>query len=589
MPIRPVPLRPRPRPRPAPGNETSEFAVNQNASSSATPVEDSWTSGNVYTKRIFVGRGYNLLTNHYFRGDEVADGQILDFTGKPEMIGRDISQSTELSLMTESSMQKITKSWEESVKIEGAKDMFQGSLSETYSTSTTSSTERVYTKILVRANRCRYHLTDELWKSCIHKKFYEDLTGTAMTPAAFFKKYGTHLMLRCYYGGVMDLSTSVEKKMFDTTETIKSDLAITIGEKRKGAEKAVNDAKQNGGGSGGNASGGTVVNNNITLNSPTGGSAEGDKKKSEQQKPPTDYFGLTASTKITNSESNSIESLSFTGKVCGGGGIVPPDIKGFGDTLGKWLVNLMSEDNWDLCGVRNEDDLYPLWEICPEGRRKDELRRYFDEQIAYAANKYAMADRFVTDIQVVWGESSTDAKAKADALRKKGYVYIPKDLNKGCGSGTGFVYLCYQTMSKAQMAEQGVTPITNLSIYCGTKEMKSNDTPQNESIAEFWLKNNQVTLDGHDTYMEPINYHLNIGVSSSKGRFVQLCCTRDPFYKPLVALEVYHDDDYDAVHETGEWLDIPERGPNSMVNPRCCATSGTSNGASLYVVMKRQS
>ncbi|MBQ8975715.1 MAG: hypothetical protein IJ072_08365, partial [Oscillospiraceae bacterium] len=584
----------------ATGTPRPSTATNNSSPHNENDIAASYDPGELYEIKHMVGRGYNLLNSRIFDVEQMPEGQVINFIGSKNLMSQQPNRRTDVYVYTENSVSKVSKTFEMESSIKGSIGLFSASFSNSYKTSSTVSTEKAYSKIMVYVKKRLDSLSRDLWKNHLHPDFVRDLNST-MAPKDFFKKYGTHLILKGVIGGRMELNCETEKRMADTCKEIKNSLSVAIGNKQAEAHSAAGEsdiAKATGDAAKKAAEAANIIVVTGDNNTVNGSGKQGEKKKGQ-----TDSLGVSIKTTYTETTSQSADNTLFTGFTVGGNGQCPMSLTDYEKTATEWILSLSEEKDWAFCGIPDSGEcLYPLWDLANSSRRRDQLKLYFDEQASLNAQQLTNEERYVTDIKLVWAKNENDAKTKANNLVREGYAFIERDLNKGV-SGSGYLYLCYKTETLLQMQRNGHRPYTNFFIYCDDKNNKSwqygryNDWVRTDGI--------KVTLDGITIENKNYDYigdywtgsdsygdgsknpsNLNHGKVTS-GRFILLSARKDTRFNPIKAMNVYYEDEYDQMHQSKEWIDIPGRGIDNMNDVRTSANAGHSNCTSLYLVFKR--
>ena len=564
-------------------------------------IAQSYLADRIAPTASITGRGYNLLTAHVWSAKDMPVGAIIDFTGLHGAISQTLVGSQDFTVVTESSTSKLSKKFSEKTNLSCGFGMFKMSFSQSYSQNSNVSEDKAYSKIWYEYIGMREDITTSEWKKHLNPFFWRDLNDSAVSPATLFERYGTHLILRGLYGGHMDLLGTTYKKVADTTTKIEASLSASVGAKAATAAKAngmsIEDIlaacaklgitpNVNVNAGGGQPSGSQQQNNN------SGGGKEGEKN----------LFSLGFETSYEESTSHAADKLNLEGHMVGGLGNIPKTLEEFTGIANSWIGSLKDQSTWRFCGVpKGSDSLYPIWQLAATDARRKQLSDYFDAELLKNQSALIEQESYVTGIMLVWAKSENDAKTKAAKYEMQGYKFITDhDLNDGM-KGAGYLFIGYLRETKEQMRRNGHRPITNLFIYCDDKQHKSWQYDRFDS----WKRDhgNEVQLDGcylnsnfdyfgyrwysEDNYNEDkLISDLNHGKVTA-GRFLLLCFTTDTRFTPLTALGVYYDEDeYDAYHESKEWIDVPERGRCTMSGPRCNTTAGT-DGTKTFIVFKR--
>lgn len=511
-------------------------------------IKQAYVADRVEATNSITGKGYNLLTAPMWSAKHKPRGSIIDFTGLSNAILPTEIRQTKFVVVTESSRSRVAKKFAQKSSGSFAYGWFSASFSQSYEESSEVSEEKAYTKIWVEYLGMMEELATDEWMSHLNPVFWKDLNNKAVSPKTLFNNYGTHVIVRGYYGGNMDLFGTTVKKATDSTKKIEASVTAAV--------------------------------QSYTVSG--GASAE-------------------------TSSSKSSYKLNIEGEYTGGSGGVPGSLDDFPAKASAWLDSLKDEKKWSFCGVpKGDDSLYPIWELAELKARRDELRDYFEAELVNSQGLLEEYESFITDIKIVWGKNKSEAEILAYKWQQQNYKFDTlrnHDLNYHAGDGTGYIYIGYKRETREQMRESGHKPITNLFIYNGSP---SSRVPMSLMSLYGYISFDQwkaqyganIELDkvkGFDFSfvgkrprsiaerdVEDIS-NLNTGASG----LLLLCYTRDPRFTPLTALGVYNEDvsgERQAYHASGEWIDVPARGPFGS-EPRCSTNYKKSEG--VYLVFKR--
>lgn len=268
-----------------------------------------------------------------------------------------------------------------------------------------------------------------------------------LQPAALFGKYGTHVITELMIGARADYNTSVTK----TVET-------------------------------------RSIRNNFEM------CAEASFKK----KSGSGSFSMVTEQQLASFESNSFQNLKVSGGRSEYGSYIFQE-----GQYGKWIESIDNIENLTISDF-TENSLLPIWELCADDARKNQLRSAFDSY-ATQFDLPALVDEAIDGLyfevsgnpivtpQEGWTllnvDLNRDASGKyiflcckhglddAEAITDiafiinnqatpPGYIKIGQDLNEGTKKHDASVYLCYK---------KGITsnPIRRIDILVG-----QNSTPQ---------------------------------------------------------------------------------------------------------------
>ena len=506
-------------------------------------IKQAYVADRVEATNSITGKGYNLLTAPMWSAKHKPRGSIIDFTGLSNAILPTEIRQTKFVVVTESSRSRVAKKFAQKSSGSFAYGWFSASFSQSYEESSEVSEEKAYTKIWVEYLGMMEELATDEWMSHLNPVFWKDLNNKAVSPKTLFNNYGTHVIVRGYYGGNMDLFGTTVKKATDSTKKIEASITAAV--------------------------------QSYTVSG--GASAE-------------------------TSTSKSSYKLNFEGEYTGGSGGVPGSLDDFPAKASAWLDSLKDEKKWSFCGVpKGDDSLYPIWELAELKARRDELRDYFEAELVNSQGLLEEDESFITDIKLVWGKNKSEAEILAYKWQQQNYKFDTlrnHDLNYHVGEGTGYIYIGYKRETRAQIRESGHKPITDLIIL--DYGMFSHEFVHNGQAVldvnpligkgvkvdrnKMKIGNyNDVSFSivGKGTSNEDIR-NLNHGGSGA----MYLCYTTDPRLTPLTALGVYNEDvgETQAYHATGEWNDVPGCGPY-RVGARCSVNYKKSEA--VYLVYKR--
>jgi len=260
-------------------------------------------------------------------------------------------------------------------------------------------------------------------KSMLTNEAVSDLANLA--PEVLFSKYGTHFIAELIIGARADYNTCVSK----TVET-------------------------------------ASIKNNFHA------CAEASFKK----KSGSGDFSIVTEQQLQTFQSNSYENL----KVSGGKSEYGSYIFQTGN-YEKWIESIDNYENLTISDF-TENSLIPIWELCADETRKNELSSAF---ISYAGQfelpglideaidglYFEVSDNAVVTPDEGWTLIPQDLNRDADGkyiylcfkngldnqesiseitftvnnqATPAGYIKIPQDLNEGCGGSTPYIYLCYK-------------------------------------------------------------------------------------------------------------------------------------------------
>lgn len=511
-----------------------------------------------------VGCGINLLDaeREWYDFSQVADKRVVNFTGlnkeapaKPDPSVPSMVGWWSVDYAAESNLKKIQEKFEASVKVSMRFGMFKGSVSSTYSRSESKTTEKAYSKLWAHYYAMMDYIWDyDKWKSRLKDDFWTKLNDPKTSPKALFDQYGTHIILKAYYGGVCDINAVSEKKISDTTYSISASLSASLawGKLQEAADKT------NAGSGNGAITGDNVTSISLILQATQPQNPDENKPKESPTKNAVDIEVKTDYTKSTYNESKGFfYKANFIG---GASAQVASSLADTPKMEAKWCQEISSSENWRFVGPSKEErDLFPVWELLPaRSPRRAELFQYFAQKSKYAFS----CERYVTDIMFGWARSRIEAlsdleKRTKDADRTGNWIVDYHDLNKGV-SNSGFLYLAYQVETYQEMRNKGRSPITGLFLYCDDKKNKGwqysrfrdwvkTYAGQHIKLRGVLIGNNYSMVgsewSGDDYKVQSLRIsNLNHGKRGS-GRFIVLCKTTDPRLEPLTGICAYYNED----------------------------------------------
>ena len=119
--------------------------------------------------------------------------------------------------------------------------------------------------------------------------------------------------------------------------------------------------------------------------------------------------------------------------------------------------------------------------------------------VTLVAGTAVWAENYITDVMVIGGTKTVVNNLK-DSLTTKGWTFINKDLNAGCGSSSDYIYLLYKSASETTV---GTTFITNflVSTATGTIPDSFTDNYRTYHLVPFagstYFVNNKGDLNSH--------------------------------------------------------------------------------------------
>lgn len=511
-------------------------------------IEKAITTKSIETSYSVTGRGYNLLTAPYWSGKNVARGYILDFTGLSGARTEAPVNETHFTVVTEKSRSKLANAFAQHSSGEFKYGWFSASFSQNMEKASEVSTEKAYTKIMVeylgiKESLTMENLTTEKLEDHLLKGFEKDLNDRTLKPEELFDKYGTHVIMQAYYGGIMDVLGTTEIRASDTMEKIQGD-----------------------------------INTSVNGNSVSGG-ASSEKKSSKEQR-----------------------IVNIKGDYSGGVGRVPNSLVDFAEKANDWLTSLANKDSWSFCGVpKDTGSLKPIWELTEDEDRKKELHDYFEMKLGESKGCLEDYESYITDIKMVWGKTKEEAQILAGNWERDHNYKFDKerdhDLNYHMGDGTGYIFIGYKRETREQLKKSKKMPITNLFILdIGEFSTIGMELVKKKNINAFykeWEKRNggKVKLGGYDD----VSYS-RVGTGSSMDDInnlcqgahglMYLCYTTDIRFTPLTALGVYNRDvgEFDAYHKCIDWIELPSWGSFASQTPR---SVNYKKSEGVYLVYKR--
>ncbi|MBQ4167730.1 MAG: ribosomal protein L7/L12 [Clostridia bacterium] len=561
-----------------------------------------------------VGHGINLLDDtigDWYSYDQVMDKRLVNFTGIAEPTNVSPVGKWNVDHTTEKSLEKVAEKLSVSASVTVGVGLFKSTVSSTYEKSTNSSAERAYSKLWAHYNAIADSIWDyRKWKSRLRDDFWKDLNDPSVKPDTLFKTYGTHVILKAYYGGVCDINAVSEKKTQDTTTSISASLSMSIGWNKaedNAAQANANVTAPQGGGSHGGSTDPTAIGIDNIIVAPIiqmPGAGGGEKPK-DKDKPPENSVGVEVKTDYTKNTYNESNGLYFKANFIGAAAAQVTNLEGTATAAGKWCAEMAASKNWVFIGPSKESNaLYPVWDLLDAGSRRDELKAYYDSHSRYLNFD---CERYVTDIVFGWAKDENGARSNLQARclaadRKGVWISDYHDLNKGCG-GSGYLYMAYRVETFSQIKASGHKPITGLFFYCDDKDHKSWQYDRYENWKDSYNRGyHSIKLRGVDIgasfdyigdrwFSEDSYNRQDIRISNinhgkvTTGRFLLLCATTDPNLEPLTGMCAYYNDDKGTVIFNGtEWLNITQEA--RTYSATCSTNAGHHDCNDIYIAYK---
>ncbi|WP_295069683.1 MAC/perforin domain-containing protein [Ruminococcus sp.] len=400
-----------------------------------------------------IGYGINALTAKYPGIRDVTRVHpILNASGRTESNIDEVSMpSTDFKCAVEESLTDLSERFSLKTSADASFCGFKAGFTAEYSNSKNSTEERAYTKIYALTTIYRERSKLSNYIQNLDTEFSADL-NSSLSPITLFERYGTHLIVGAYYGGRADVSLSTLKNTDEETSEIKTK-----------AEAGFKDIAK-----------------------------------------------VSTSTEWSNFVKNMSSRSNFHASSIGGTAFDTTSMDSFPSAYKNWLSSF-NKSNSVFCGIPENGAFVPVWELTTNTARRSELMKYYDSRIAEIDGVLASNDSYINDIVIVYDSKPNRAKEKCP----RGYYLIDADLNKGCGSDTDYIYLCYKLGGKANA-------VTNILCEYDDKELKP-------------MTCNVLAPDGirasYSRHAEDLNHN-------GGGKYIYLLTTKDKEYAPIRRLDV---------------------------------------------------
>lgn len=400
-----------------------------------------------------IGYGINALTAKYPGIRDVPRVHpILNVSGRTESNIDEVSMtSTDFKCAVEESLTELSEKFSLKASANASFCGFKAGFEAEYSNSKNSTEERAFTKIYALTTTYRERSKLSNYIQNLDSAFSADL-NSSLSPATLFERYGTHLIVGAYYGGRADVSMSTLKRTDEETSSIKTKAEAGFG----------------------------------------------------------DIGKASTSTEWSQFIKNMSSRSEFHASSIGGTVFDTTSMESFAASYKNWL-NSFSKSNSVFCGIPENGSFVPVWELTTNSARRSELMRYYDSKIAEVDGALAANDSYINDIVIVYGGKASTAKEKCP----RGYYLIDADLNKGCGSDTDYIYLCYKLGGKENA-------ITNILCEYNDNEMKAN---------AYCITSPDGIRALYNRRAEDPNHH-------GGGKYIYILTTKDKKYTPIRRLDV---------------------------------------------------
>jgi hypothetical protein len=165
----------------------------------------------------------------------------------------------------------------------------------------------------------------------------------------------------------------------------------------------------------------------------------------------------------------------------------------------KWIESI--DENPVFCSFTS-NSLAPIWTLCDNSQRQEELKDAFTEYAKYNFTK--ISQNCITSLDVI-------GSSNAGIAPKFGYIKINKDLNAGAGGQ--YIFLCYK--EGLDDINNQDKPITNVGVIIANSfnEARS-QTPANHTLIE---------------------YDLNTGAG---GKYIYIYYSRETTNEPIRSIQI---------------------------------------------------
>lgn len=364
-----------------------------------------------------IGAGYNIF-GRYASADSITV-QLFDWQNLPtksvifkpdyvipEMVDAQQSDEANYTNVSGKSISKFQKDFSTKVKVSGSYNLFSGSISHEYSTSSVKNAENEFIRIqqslsvwslrLAYTDKLRNYLKENI-RNYIDNADFDDI----------FDRYGSHFLVGIVMGGSAIISYAIKKSSMDQSSS-------------------------------------------------TEFAAEASYKGL------TGQLNAEAKVKYEDSIAKLEQNSEFRSFVVGGDGVAAS--KAFVNTKDKSNFDVWKDtvgDSPDFVDFVDSYNILGIWELCEDQRRKESMKAHFEEVWAPRKSKAAeihveipeQTHKCIDSIAVISGNNSSISAPD-------GYTKDSYDLNKGAGGK--YIYLCYHQApySSHDTSKKCITDIT---------------------------------------------------------------------------------------------------------------------------------
>ena len=384
----------------------------------------------------YMGHGYNVFGD-YAKAEYVKSAlfkfdnyQTISINGKSFNLPSDIeyiyTNTSDFHSVSGLSSHEYRSSMSINASLSGSYSFFSVSVTNNYNEQYYKSNYRAFCTIQNRIKQYKLTLpyTDfTMLKSFLTDEAKSDIAN--LSPTTLFNKYGTHFIAELLIGARADYNTCIAK----STET-------------------------------------SSIKNNFQI------CAEASFKK----KSGSGSFNMVTEEQLHTFESNAYNDLKVSGGRSEYGSYIFQEGK-----YDKWIESINNVENLTIADF-TENSLLPIWELCADDTRKNELSTAFETYAqqfdlpplldeAINGFYFEISDYAVVTPEPGWSminhDLNRDAGGKYIYLCYKnglddheaisdvtfivnsqatppGFIKIQQDLNEGCGGSTPYIYLCYK-------------------------------------------------------------------------------------------------------------------------------------------------
>ena len=369
------------------------------------PTEPTNPSDNLLPGVAYLGHGYNVFGD-YAKTEYVKSAlfkydsyQTISVNGKSYNVPSDMDyiyvNSSDFKSVYGINSHEYRSKMQINASLSGSYSFFSLSVKNNYSEELYRSNYRAFCTIqnVIKQWKLTLPYTDfTKLKSLLTDEARNDIAN--LPPETLFNKYGTHFIAELIIGARADYNTVVTK--CTETSTIKNNFQVC-------AEASFKKASGSG------------------------------------------SFNMVTEEQLACFESNMTQNL----KVSGGRSEYGSYIFQAGN-YDKWIESINNMENLTISDF-TDNSLIPIWELCADNTRKNELISAFDTY----AQQYelpALVDETINDF---YFEVSSSAVVTPDP----GWTMINDDLNRDAGGK--YIYLCYKNGLDDQEAISAITFIVN--------------------------------------------------------------------------------------------------------------------------------